>query len=75
MHDALTHWVKEINKVFLRVVSGGGTIFKVPISVTRIPGSLTGEKLCDQLMTEISKIKYVLNNATNKIEDAIKAYR
>ena len=75
MHDATTHWVKQINTVFLRVVSGDGEIFKVPFSITRIPGSLTGEKLCDQLMAEISKVKNVPNNATDKIEDAIKVYR
>lgn len=59
----------------LRVVSGDGEIFKAPISEIRIPGAFTGEKLCDQLMTKISNIKNVLNNATHKIEDAIKAYR
>lgn len=59
----------------LRVVSGDGEIFKAPISEIWIPGALTGEKLCDQLMTKISNIKNVLNNATHKIEDAIKAYK
>ena len=59
----------------LRVVSGDGEIFKAPISEIRIPGAFTGEKLCDQLMTKISNIKNVLNNATHKIEDAIKASR
>ena len=31
MHDATTHWVKEINTVFWWVVSADGEIFKVPI--------------------------------------------
>ena len=44
-------------------------------SINRIPCSVTGEKLFDQLMTEISKVKNVSNNAADKMKDTIKAYR
>ena len=30
LHDATSHWVKELNTVFLRVVTGDGDIYKVP---------------------------------------------
>ena len=43
MHDATTHWVKELNTIFIRVVGKDGVIFKVPFSFDRVPGLFTGE--------------------------------
>ena len=62
LNDPTTYWVKEINIVFLRVVLDDGDIFKVPFSMTHIPGSLTCEKPCDQLMNETYKVKMQLKN-------------
>lgn len=56
--DATSHCVKEINTVFLRVLSAYGEIYKVTFSVKKnLPGSFTGEVLRTELIEESSFIK------------------
>ena len=50
--------------MFLRAVANEGSIFKVPFSMKQVPGSFTGEALCEELVKEISSIRPVKNNAT-----------
>ena len=63
IHDATTHWVKEINTVFIRAVDDKGNIAKVPFSMKCVPGSLTGEVLCKEIIEEISSVKVLKSNA------------
>ena len=74
LHNATSHWYKEINTIFLRVAADDGQILKVPFSAKRVPGSFTGEALCQELITEISKIKKVEPNATKQIPPALLEY-
>ena len=55
MHDATTHWVKELNTIFIRVAGKDGKIFKVAFSFDRVPGSFTGEAPCEELIQKISQ--------------------
>ena len=57
MHDATSYLVKELNTVFIRAVSDDGEVLKVPFPMKSVPGSLTGEALCNELMTEIQRLK------------------
>ena len=75
LHDATSHWAKQINTIFLRVVSDNGIIYNVPYSMKKVSGGFTGENLCDELATEISCIKKMPDNATRKLPDALKAYK
>ena len=59
LHDATTSFVKEINTVFLRAIANEGGIFKVPFSMKQVPGSFTGEALCEELVKYISSIRPV----------------
>ena len=74
LHDATSHWVMEVNTVFLRGVSGDSNVFKVPYSMKRVAGSFTGEVLCAELRQEICSIRKVSHYATLNIRDAISAY-
>lgn len=71
IHDATSHWVKELNTVILRAVSPNGSITKVPFSFNQVPGSLTGEVLAEEIMTNISSVKTVKNNAASSISKAL----
>ena len=71
IHDATSHWVKEINTVFLRTVDDKDNIFKVPFDMTQVPGSLTGEVLCEEIISQISQVKTVKNNAASAISEAL----
>ena len=62
IHDATSHWVKEINTVFIRAVDGSGNIHKVPFDMNQVPGSLTGEVLCEEIMDQMSNVKKVKGN-------------
>ena len=75
LHDATSHWVKELNTVFIRAVSDEGKIYKVPFSMKRVPGSFTGEALSKELLSEISSIKRLKENASESIENAICKYK
>ena len=44
-----------------------GEIFKVPFSTKQVPGSLTGEALCCELVNELSQIKPVRNNTAKTV--------
>ena len=41
--------------MFLRAVDDKGNIFKVPFDVKQVPGSLTGEVLCEEIINQILK--------------------
>ena len=56
MHDATTHWVKQLNTVMLRVVTSELDIAKVPFAFKSVP-SLTGEALCAEIIENVSSIK------------------
>ena len=71
IHDAPSHWVKEINTVFLRAVDDKGNIFKVSFDMKQVPGSLTGEALCEEIINQISQVKTVKNNAASAISEAL----
>ena len=73
MCDATTHWVKELNTVFIRVVGKDGTIFKMPLSFDRVPGSFTGRALCEELIQKIFLVKVLKENAAEKLPDALRA--
>ena len=72
MHDAITHWVKELNTIFIRAVGKDGAIFKVPFSFDRVPGSFTGEALCEELIQKISSVKVLKKNEAEKLPDALR---
>ena len=63
LHDATSHYVKEVNSIFIRAVSPDGHVTKIPYCMHKVPGSLTGEVLCEELMEQISLTKGVHNNA------------
>ena len=72
IHDATSHWVKELNTVILRAVDERGNITKVPFSFNQVPGSLTGEVLAEEIISNISAVKTVKNiNAASNISDAL----
>ena len=75
LHDTTTYFAKQINTIFIQVVSGNGDVYKVPFSMKEVGGSFTGEVLCSELLEEMSKIKKVPHNATTKLKDAIAAYK
>lgn len=53
----------------VRIVKGDGTIAKVPFNLKRVPGSFTGEVLCEELMKEITEVRKVQGNAREKIHE------
>ena len=71
IHDATSHWVKEINTVFLRTVDDKGNIFKVPIDTKQVPGSLTGEVLCKERINHISQVKTVKSNGASATSETL----
>ena len=71
IHDATSHWVKEINTVFLRAVDDKGNIFKVPFDMKQVPGSLTGEVHCEEIISQVSQVKTVKSNAASAISEAL----
>ena len=75
-HDATSHWVKEINTVFIRAVDGSGNIHKVPFEMEQVPGSLTGEVLCETIIKQLSKVNPPegKHNDTEKDDDVIDCY-
>ena len=64
MHDAISHWVNELNTVFIRANADDGEVSKVPFSMKRVAGSFTEDALWKQMITEISGIKALKDNAT-----------
>ena len=74
-HDETTHWANGINTVFVCVVTDDGVIYKVPYSMQKVAGSFTGEVLHEELISEISAIKILKENAADKIVDAVKTYK
>ena len=66
IHDATSHWVKELNTVILRAVDDQGNITKVPFNFCQVPGSLTGEALAEETMDNISLVRKVKNNAVKR---------
>ena len=64
MHDAISHWVNELNTVFIRANADDGEVSKVPFSMKSVAGSFTGDVLWKQMITEISGIKALKDNAT-----------
>ena len=54
IHDATLHWVKQLNTAFIRAVEDDGSIVKVPFSMKQVPGSFTGEVLCEEIINVIS---------------------
>ena len=62
IHDVTSHWVKEINTVFVRAADDIGNIYKVPFEMKQVPGSLTGEVLCDEIVKQVSRLKKVKGN-------------
>ena len=71
MHDGTSVWVKPVNAIFARVVDENLNIHKVPYSLKKVPGSFTGEVLCEELVTAISGIKKVDSNAFDTIESRL----
>lgn len=69
MHDGTTVWVRPINTTFLRVVDHDTlAIHRVPFTLRQVPGSFTGEVLCEELIQVISNVKKVKDNAFDQIE-------
>ena len=54
--------MKEINTVFVRAADDIGNIHKVPFEMEQVPGSLTGEVLCDEIVKQVSRLKKVKGN-------------
>ena len=75
VHDATTHWVKELNTIFIRVVGKDGTIFNMSFIFDRVPGSFIGEALCEELILKISSVRVLKENAAEKLPDALRALR
>ena len=106
VHNATSHWVKEVNTVFLKavdihfdnglwkvnpniqyllelfVISSNNqimykllfilfiNIFKVPFDMKQVPGSLTGEVLFEELISQISQVTTVKNIVASAISEA-----
>ena len=47
----------------------------MPFSFDRVPGSFTGEVLCEELIQKISSVKVLKENATEKLPHALRALR
>ena len=71
IYDVTSQWVKVINTVFLRAVDDKGNISKVPFDMKQVPGTLTGEVLCEEIINQISQVKTVKNNAVSVISEAL----
>ena len=70
LHDETTHWVAGIRTAFVCAVIDDGAVYEVPYSIQKVAGSFTGEVLCEGLVSEISAIKILQENATDKTADA-----
>ena len=75
LHDGTTHWANGINTIFVCVVTDDGAVYKIPYSMQKVAGSFTGEVLHEELISEISAIKLLKENAADKIVDAVKTYK
>ena len=75
LHDGTTHWATGINTVFVRVVADDGAVYKVQYSMQKVNGFFAGEVLCEKLISEISAIKILKENAADKIVNAVKIYK
>ena len=71
VHDARSHWFTEMNTIFIRAVGSDGTIYKVPYSFDKVPGSFTGEALYKEFVEKISTIKSLERNAAENIINLI----
>lgn len=71
VHDATSHWLKELNTVFLKPVGRYGTIHKMLYSLKTVLDSSTGKALCAELAKEIPEIKPLKENAARTILDII----
>ena len=63
-----------INTIFVCAVADDGSVYKVPFSMKKVPGSFTGEALCMELISEISSIKKLKDNAATKTAEAVRNY-
>ena len=70
IHNATSHWVKEVNTVFLKAVDDKGNIFKVPFDIKQVPESLTGEVLFEEVINQISQVTTVKNIVASAISEA-----
>ena len=75
LQDGTTHWATGINTVFVCAVADDGSVYKVPFWMKKVPGSFTGEALCMELISEISSIKKLIDNAATKIAKAVRNYK
>ena len=75
LHNGTTHWANGINTIFVCVVTDDGAVYKIPYSMQKVAGSFTGEVLHEELISEISAIKILKENAADKIVDAVKTYK
>ena len=75
LHDGTTHWATDISTVFIHAVDDDDSVYKVPFSMKKVPGSFTGEVLCTELVSEISSVKKIKDNAATKIAKALKNYK
>ena len=66
--------LKSLTKYIYGLLENG-TIFKVPFSFYRVPGSFTGEGLCEELIQKISSVKVLKENAAEKLPDALRVVR
>ena len=66
--------LKSLTKYIYGLLENG-TIFKVPFSFYRVPGSFTGEALCEELIQKISSVKVLKENAAEKLPDALRVVR
>ena len=57
--------------MFLRAVGDKVNIFIVPFDMKQVPGSLTGEVLYEEIISQISQVKTVKNNVASAISDAL----
>lgn len=71
IHNATSHWVKELNTVILRAVDSKSHLTKVPFNFRQVPGSLTGKVLAEEIIDNISLVKKVKNKAESTITKAL----
>ena len=46
-------------------------IYKVPYSMKQVPGSFTGEVLCEEVITHISSVRNVEWNASDTVKEKL----
>ena len=61
--------------MLIRAVDDDDSVYKVPFSMKKVPGSFTGEVLCTELVSEISSVEKIKDNAATKIAKALKNHK